>query len=160
MSTSALGPTHSWVHLPPHFSARLLNSKPPLVFEDGCQTRDFVHVSDIVQANILAMESDAADYRAVNVGTGTPTSVLGVASLLSEHLGYEGAPLILGKFREGDIRHCVADITCARDLLGYRPAVALQEGIPELVRWVSAQRDVLDGTDRAADELRKWGLTE
>ncbi|MCU0611172.1 MAG: NAD-dependent epimerase/dehydratase family protein [Candidatus Eisenbacteria bacterium] len=142
------------------FSARLLNNKPPLVFEDGCQTRDFVHVSDIVQANILAMESDAADYRAVNVGTGTPTSVLGVASLLSEHLGYAGAPLILGKFREGDIRHCVADITCARHLLGYRPTVALHEGIPELVRWVSAQRDVLDGTDRAADELRKWGLTE
>lgn len=142
------------------FSSRLLNNKPPLVFEDGLQTRDFVHVSDIVQANLRAMETDAADYHAVNVGTGSPTSVLQVASLLADHLGYEGAPVILGKFREGDIRHCFANIARARRLLDYRPQVSMSEGIPELVRWVSAQEGVMDGSDRAADELRKWGLTE
>ncbi|MBN1423077.1 NAD-dependent epimerase/dehydratase family protein [Candidatus Fermentibacteria bacterium] len=142
------------------FSARLLNNKPPLVFEDGRQTRDFVHVSDIVQANLRAMETDAADYLAVNVGTGTPTSVLQVASLLADHLGYEGTPVVLGKFREGDIRHCFADISRARHLLGYAPLVSMSGGIPELVRWVSSQEGVMDHTDHAADELRKWGLTE
>lgn len=142
------------------FSARLLNGNPPLIFEDGNQTRDFVHVSDIVQANLLAMETDRADYQAVNVGTGAPTSVLRVASLLSGHLGFEGEPLIAGKFREGDIRHCFADISRARTLLGYEPKVSLPAGIPELVRWVKAQQHVHDGTDQAAEELRRWGLTE
>jgi dTDP-L-rhamnose 4-epimerase len=121
------------------FSARLLNDQRPLIFEDGEQTRDFVHVSDIVQANLLALEGDGADYQAVNVGTGVPTSVRQIARLLAEGLGKNIEPEIVAKYREGDIRHCVADISRARKLLGYEPRVRLDQGIGELLEWVGAQ---------------------
>ena len=134
------------------FSARLLNDQRPMIFEDGDQTRDFTHVSDIVQANLLALKSDRADYQAINIGTGTPTSVLQVASLLAEGLGKEIESDIVGKYREGDIRHCVADISRARDLLGYAPRVKLEEGIHELLEWVRKQR-ANDQVKHATEEL-------
>jgi dTDP-L-rhamnose 4-epimerase len=110
-----------------------------MVFEDGEQSRDFVHVSDIVQANLLALESDRANYQAINVGTGRATSVRAVSRLLAEGLGLDLEPEIVAKYREGDIRHCVADISKARALLGYEPKVSLERGIPELLSWVRAQ---------------------
>ena len=134
------------------FSARLLNNQPPVIFEDGGQTRDFVHVSDIVQANLLALENDGADYHAVNVGTGVPTSVREVAKLLGEGLGKNLEPEIVAKYREGDIRHCVSDISRARKLLGYEPRVTLKQGIPELLQWVSAQ-SAEDQVSKATAEL-------
>ena len=121
------------------FSSRLLNNEPPLIFEDGEQTRDFVHVSDIVQANLLALESDRANYLPVNVGTGVATSIRQVTALLSDGLGKQIEPEIVGKYREGDIRHCVADISRARNLLAYEPRVRLKEGISELLTWVREQ---------------------
>ena len=121
------------------FSARLLNGNRPMVFEDGEQSRDFVHVSDIVQANLLALETDAADYQAINVGTGVATSVREVSRLLAHGLNLDLEPEIVSKYREGDIRHCVADISKAKSLLGYEPQVTLERGIPELLSWVSAQ---------------------
>ncbi len=122
------------------FSSRLLNDQSPVVYEDGEQTRDFVHVSDVVQANLLALETDRADYQAVNVGTGEATSVLYVMKMLARGLGKEIEPEITGKFREGDIRHCVADITRARTLLGYEPKVSVEQGILELLEWVKKQQ--------------------
>ena len=121
------------------FSARLLNGNRPMVFEDGEQSRDFVHVSDIVQANLRALESDRANYQAINVGTGVATSIRTVSRLLAEGLGLDLEPEIVAKYREGDIRHCVADISKARALLGYEPQVSLERGIPELLSWVRAQ---------------------
>ena len=121
------------------FSARLLNKNRPLIFEDGEQTRDFVHVSDIVQANLLALETDRADYQAINVGTGRSTSIRTVSRLLAEGLGLDLEPEIVSKYREGDIRHCVSDISKAKSLLGYEPQVTLERGIPELLSWVRAQ---------------------
>jgi dTDP-L-rhamnose 4-epimerase len=134
------------------FSSRLLNDQPPMIFEDGEQTRDFVHVSDIVQANLLALETDRADYQAVNVGTGRPTSIKQVTRLLSEGLGKNLEPEIVGKYREGDIRHCVADISRARNLLGYEPRVTLERGIPELLDWVREQKPT-DQVAQATAEL-------
>jgi dTDP-L-rhamnose 4-epimerase len=134
------------------FSARLLNDQPPLIFEDGEQTRDFVHVSDIVQANLLALSTDRADYQAVNVGTNRPTSINQVTRLLAAGLGKNLTPEIVGKYREGDIRHCVSDISRARALLGYEPRVTLERGIPELLEWVREQRP-LDQVARATAEL-------
>ena len=139
------------------FSSRLLNNQRPLVFEDGEQTRDFVHVSDIVQANLLALETDRADYQAVNVGTGRPVSIAQIARMLAEGLGRDLGPEVTGKYREGDIRHCVADITRARDLLGYEPRVTLEEGIPELLGWVSEQ-EATDQVMRATAELESRQL--
>ena len=134
------------------FSARLMNDQRPLIFEDGEQTRDFVHVSDIVQANLLALQSNGADYQAVNVGTGVPTSVRQVAKVLAEGLGKNIEPEIVAKYREGDIRHCVADISRARKLLGYEPRVRLEQGIPELLNWVSEQ-SAEDQISKATAEL-------
>ena len=139
------------------FSARLLNDQRPLIFEDGEQTRDFVHVSDIVQANLRALETDRGDYQAINIGTGVATSVRRVSQLLAQGLGKDLEPEIVGKYREGDIRHCVADISRARDLLGYEPRVTLDQGIPELLKWVSKQ-EADDQVSKATTELESRQL--
>ena len=139
------------------FSSRLLNNQVPVIFEDGRQARDFVHVSDIVQANLLALETDRADYEAVNVGTGRATPINDVARLLAEGLGKDLRPEIVGKYREGDIRHCVADISRARRLLGYEPRVTLEAGVPELLEWVRRQ-EATDAVARATAELESRQL--
>jgi dTDP-L-rhamnose 4-epimerase len=139
------------------FSARLLNGNRPLIFEDGEQTRDFVHVSDIVQANLRALDTDRADYQALNVGTGRPTSVRTVCDLLAKGLGLDLEPEIVAKYREGDIRHCVADISKAKALLGYEPRVSLEQGIPELLSWVKAQA-AQDQVESATAELESRQL--
>ena len=139
------------------FSSRLLNGQPPLIFEDGLQSRDFTHVQDIVQANLRAMESDAADFQVINVGTGVATSIGRVAQLLAEGLGVTTEPKTVGRFREGDIRHCFADISRARKLLGYEPTVSLEEGIPQLLAWAREQ-EAVDGVEQAAQELQSFGL--
>lgn len=140
------------------FSSRLLNGRAPLVFEDGRQSRDFVHVSDIVRGLRLAMERDEADYNAINIGTGVATPVGAVGELLAELLDVDIAPEIVGKFRSGDIRHCSADISLARELLGYAPRVTVQAGFRELVTWVREQT-AEDAVERAQHELALRGLT-
>jgi dTDP-L-rhamnose 4-epimerase len=139
------------------FSARLLNGRAPLIYEDGLQTRDFVHVSDIVRANLLALRCEATGGRVYNVGTGRPTSIRRIAELLAERLGLEIAPEICERFRSGDIRHCVADISRARSELGYAPQVALEQGIDEVIEFVRAERP-LDRVEHAAAELVARGL--
>ncbi len=141
------------------FSSRILNGKPPVIFEDGLQSRDFVHVQDIVQANILAMEKKEADYEVFNVGTGTNTSVKGVAEMLIDHIAPDSGiePVIEYKYREGDIRHCYADITKISARLGYKPSVRFEDGIGELAEWVK-QQEAEDGFEAARRELEKHGL--
>lgn len=139
------------------FSSRLLNNEKPFIFEDGGQTRDFVHVSDIVKANLLALETDKADYQPVNIGTGRPLSIGEVAEILSKGLGKDIEPEFVGKYREGDIRHCVADISRARTLLGYEPQVELKDGIQELINWVKEQ-NATDLVAKASSELANRGL--
>lgn len=139
------------------FSARLLNDERPLIFEDGEQTRDFVHVNDIVQANLLALETNGADYQVVNIGTGIPTSVSQIARLLADGLAKRLEPEIVAKYREGDIRHCVADISRARRQLGYAPKIRLEEGIPELLTWVREQTPE-DQVRKATAELESRQL--
>ena len=139
------------------FSSRALNNNPPLVYEDGLQTRDFVHVSDIVQANLLVMDSDAANYGIFNVGTGRPMEIRRVAEILCERVGGPGLrPEVPGKYRQGDIRHCYADIS-AISALGFRPKVSFEEGVQELVEWVRLQ-EAEDRVDQAAAELERRGL--
>ncbi len=140
------------------FSARLLNGWPPVVYEDGRQTRDFVHVRDVVRACRLALERDGADYEAVNVGTGRPVSVLEVASTLARALGRPLKAEIAGRYRAGDIRHCYADITRARRLLGYEPEVSFEAGMAEFAAWAAAQA-APDRWAEAAAELERQGLT-
>lgn len=141
------------------FGGRLLNRKPPVIFEDGLQSRDFIHVSDIVQANLLAMEKAEADYEVFNVGTGRQVTILEVAELLRERLapGLEIRSQIEQTFRQGDIRHCFADITKIRQRLGFVSRVRFVDGIADLVQWVSAQQ-AGDTFESAHDELRTRGL--
>jgi dTDP-L-rhamnose 4-epimerase len=139
------------------FASRLLNGQPPMVYEDGLQSRDFIHVSDVVSALCLALErTDVADV-AVNIGTGRATSIVEVAQLLGQALGVIRSPEIVGKFREGDIRHCVADIGRARRLLGFRPRVPLEEGIAELASWARTVQ-AEDRVAQARAELDARGL--
>ncbi len=140
------------------FSARLMNDHSPLIFEDGCQSRDFVHVSDIVQANLLAMRYDAANHNYFNVGTERAVTVRQVAEVLNQALGKDIEPTMVSKFREGDIRHCVADISRARQVLGYTPRVSFEAGMRELTQWVREQ-PAEDRVQAAAEELAKRGLT-
>jgi dTDP-L-rhamnose 4-epimerase len=140
------------------FSSRLLNRKRPPVYEDGRQTRDFVHVSDVVQANLLALESEAANGRVYNVGTGRATSVLQVAETLAERLDFAEPPEVTGRYRAGDIRHCVADISRIQHELGYRPQVAFGDGLLELLGWLRTQ-SAEDAVETAARELAARGLT-
>jgi dTDP-L-rhamnose 4-epimerase len=141
------------------FSSRLLNRNPPLIFEDGLQSRDFVHVSDIVQANLLAVENDAANYEVFNIGTGRLLTILDVANALIQALHLEITPQIVGKFRAGDIRHCYADISKARQILGYSPNVSFDDGITDLVNWVRTQESQ-DLVSQAVQELEQRGLAK
>jgi dTDP-L-rhamnose 4-epimerase len=139
------------------FCARLLNDRPPLIFEDGLQRRDFVHVKDVARAIGLAAERPVP-YEAINIGSGDALSVTDIADILTRALGKRIEPRILGKYRQGDIRHCFADITKAKRLLGWEPSMTFREGVPELVEWVQSQREAQDGIDSAWRELQERGL--
>jgi dTDP-L-rhamnose 4-epimerase len=141
------------------FSARLLNRKSPLVFEDGCQSRDFVHVSDIVRAILLALHTDDVENDVFNVGTGTPLTVNDVAWTLAREIGVENEPEIVNRYRAGDIRHCYADIAKIRRVLGYEPRVRFADGMRELVSSIR-EEPAADRVDVAYRELAARGLTQ
>ncbi len=134
------------------FSSRLLNDHPPLIFEDGLQSRDFIHVSDIVEGIVRALESDAAVGHAVNLGTGRAVSVGEVAELILAGLDKDIEPERPATYRAGDIRHCFADPTRAEELLGFRARVQLETGVRGLMEWVRTQT-ASDRVDEAAAEL-------
>lgn len=141
------------------FSARIKNNNPPMIFEDGLQSRDFISVHDIAEANIMAMNSSNADYEVFNVGTGRATSILDIALTLSKLYNTTISPEIAGKYRAGDIRHCFADISKIKDKLGFQPKVSFEEGMKELVAW-GAKQEASDGFEDAYGELLKRGLVE
>jgi dTDP-L-rhamnose 4-epimerase len=122
------------------FCARILNDQPPLIFEDGRQSRDFTHVAEIVQANLLVLDRPEANDLVLNVGTGRPTDLIELSALLLEHLRKSERlePEMVGQFREGDIRHCFADISAISEL-GFSPSIQLEDGVEALVDWVSKQ---------------------
>jgi len=138
------------------FSSRIKNNHQPIIFEDGLQTRDFVHVNDIVAANIFVMKNRKADFRVFNVGTGKPTAILEVARILAKLHGKEIDPEIAHKFRAGDIRHCFADMS-AMKALGFRPKVDFAQGMKDLVSW-SRVVDAEDRAEAANRELEKRNL--
>jgi dTDP-L-rhamnose 4-epimerase len=141
------------------FASRLLNDKPPMIFEDGRQRRDFVSVKDVANACLLALERPEVGYESINVGSGTSVSVCEIGRRLAEILGKEHIePEVTGEYRVGDIRHCFADITKARELLSFEPAVRLEDGMRELAEWLEGQV-ADDRVDDARAELRQRGLT-
>jgi dTDP-L-rhamnose 4-epimerase len=141
------------------FSSRILNGKPPFIFEDGQQLRDFIHVRDVARACVLALDHSQADYMPINVGTGRSISILEIARTLIELYGKELQPVISQEFRKGDIRHCYPDITRAERLLGFKPEIQLREGLTELSAWAGEHGwGSVDLFDRALSELKKREL--
>lgn len=139
------------------FAARMINGQPPLIFEDGEQMRDFVNIHDIVRANMLAMDRSESNGQVINIGCGKAISVKQVATLLAKALGKETAPVVTRKYRVGDIRHCYADLTKARDLLGYEPKITHEEGFSELAEWLAGEQ-AEDKAETMLNELVAYGL--
>lgn len=141
------------------FASRLLNYNAPLIFEDGNQKRDFVSVYDVAKACRLALETPKAIDSVFNVGSGKSYSVQEIARQLAYVMGKSSiVPEITRKYRLGDIRHCFADISRAKEVLGYEPEVDLQEGLYEYTDWLSTQI-AMDMVDKAHSELEARGLT-
>ena len=140
------------------FASRLLNGQRPLVFEDGHQRRDFVHVEDVARAFALALEEPAAAGQVFNVGSGHDRSILEIGTALADAMGRgELAPETVGKARAGDIRHCFCDVSRARDALGFTATKDFAEGLAELSQWV-ARQTAQDHVERARRELEQRGL--
>lgn len=139
------------------FCTRLLNGLPPVLFEDGEQTRDFSFVEDIARANLLAASTDALDGLPVNVGSGRGVTIREVAGQIAEALGIRIAPEINGEFRPGEMRHLTSGTERIR-AAGYAPQTSLATGIERYLDWIRKQADVKDYFSEAADILRKKGI--
>ena len=139
------------------FCTRLLNDLPPILYEDGEQTRDFSFVEDIARANLLAAETDALDGFAVNVGAGRGVPIREIAEHISNALGIQIAPEAKGEFRPGEMRHLTSDTTRIRGA-GYEPQIDLPTGIGRYLDWIRAQKDIRDYFTEAAEILRHKGI--
>lgn len=139
------------------FCTRLLNDLPPVLYEDGEQTRDFSFVEDIARANMLAAETDKLDGLPVNVGSGEGVSIRKVAEQISDALGIHIAPEARGEFRPGEMRHLTSGTDRIR-AAGYAPQVDLATGIGRYLDWIRQQADVRDYFSEAADVLRSKGI--
>jgi dTDP-L-rhamnose 4-epimerase len=141
------------------FISRLLNDEPPLVFEDGRQQRDFVHVADVADAFLAVLESDAPVWDVFNVGSGTPITIAEMARTLARVLHKDIAPEFLGKYRVGDIRHCFPDISKVEKAFGFKPRRTFDEGMQELISWVKASNvPPVDRSQASLAELEKQKL--
>jgi len=139
------------------FCIRLLNNLPPVLYEDGRQTRDFSFVEDIARANLLAAETDKLDGLPVNIGSGRGTPIHEVAEQLAAVLKIDIAPAIDGEFRPGEMRHLTSDTTLARSA-GYKPTVDLTDGIARYIDWIRTQSDIHDYFSEASEILRNKGV--
>jgi dTDP-L-rhamnose 4-epimerase len=138
------------------FVTRLMNGYGLQVYEDGTESRDFVHVKDIVQACLLALKKEEAVGQVINIGSGEILTLLEIAQIVTQKFnGPE--PVITGQYRAGDIRHCYADLTQARNLLGYKPKIVFKEGVEDLIEGLGKQI-LVDYSAIAEAELIKHGL--
>ncbi|MHA1916677.1 MAG: NAD-dependent epimerase/dehydratase family protein, partial [Promethearchaeota archaeon] len=140
------------------FCTRLLNGHRPIIFEDGLQTRDFVNVKDVCQALFLAMNNQSANGKILNVGTGIPITIKEVAETLIGKINPKLSPIYNQQYRIGDVRHCAADISKIKKLLGFSPKISFNEGIEEYVNWIKTQKNSQDKTGKALCELVEKGL--
>ncbi len=141
------------------FCTRLLNGQPPILYEDGGQTRDLCFVEDIARANLLAATSDKLDGLPVNVGSGRATSVRDLAAIIANELDVNLEPLARGEFRPGEIRSLISDITRIRTI-GYEPQTMIEEGIARYVDWIKTQGAVEDYFAKAEAGLRSKGIVQ
>jgi len=141
------------------FCTRLLNRQPPIVYEDGGQTRDLCFVEDIARANLLVATTDKLDGLPVNVGSGRATSVLDLAGIIADKLDISIAPLARGEFRPGEIRSLISDISRIRSI-GYEPRTTVEQGIARYIDWIKTQGAVDDYFSKAEAGLRAKGIVQ
>jgi len=141
-------------------ASRVLNKKPPIIFEDGEQTRDFVNVKDIARANLLALKWNGQGQEVINIGTGRALSVNQVVAEVIKGLEGKETPVITGRFRAGDIRHCYADVKRAKEILGFQAQIKFEDGLPEFLEWAREEEGVLDLAERCLGELEAKGLVK
>ncbi len=141
------------------FCTRLLNGQPPILYEDGGQTRDLCFVEDIARANLLAATTDTLDGLPVNVGSGRATSVRELAGIIGEQLGVRIEPVARGEFRPGEIRSLISDISRIRTI-GYEPQTTIEQGIERYVAWIRTQGAVEDYFSKAEAGLRAKGIVQ
>lgn len=139
------------------FISRLKNNQPVVIYEDGLQSRDFVSVHDVVSALKLAMRKKSANYQLINIGSGQSTAIKDIAQILSQLLNTPNLLKISQEFRRNDIRHCIADISKAKKLLGWEPKISLEEGLEELIHW-SEKEKASDQFSLAEKQLRSKGI--
>lgn len=139
------------------FISRLKNNKEAVCYEDGSQSRDFVSVHDVVRAFILAMKRDEANGQVINIGSGEPTSIKEIANTIAKSLGKEDLVKISGEYRKNDVKHCYANITKAKKILGWKPKISLEDGFEELIEWGEKEK-AIDSFASAEKELKKKGL--
>lgn len=140
------------------FASRLLNNNPPMIFEDGKQQRDFIHVKDVARACRLALEKPEANAEVLNIGSGNQYTINYIAHQLAKVMDKPTLPEITGKYRVGDIRHCFADIQKAKEILDFEPRIDFEDGLYELAQWLKGQI-ATDNVIRASSELSSRGLT-
>mgnify|MGYP005812969263 CR=1 FL=1 len=140
------------------FSNRMREGLPINIFEDGRESRDFVHVRDVVQGIRLALDAELPPFTVANIGSGSPVSVMEVAQTLRRMLGSSSELRVTGDFRAGDIRHCYADLTLARARLGFEPRVSLEQGMRSFCDWTLTQPAMPDRSEQAQRELAQLGL--
>ncbi|MBQ4794608.1 NAD-dependent epimerase/dehydratase family protein [Pectobacterium brasiliense] len=140
------------------FSTRIKNGNPIKIFEDGLESRDFVYVDDVVEATILGLEKEQANYEVFNVGYGEPVSVLKVANTLKKAYGTSTDISISNNYRLGDIRHNYADLTKIKSLLGFEPKISFEEGISLFTAWVNNQEIQTDDYEKSLIEMKEKGL--
>lgn len=139
------------------FMNRVKNNNPPMIYEDGLQTRDFIFIDDVVEANILAMENPNANYEIFNVGSGVPLTIKSLAEKIYKLCGKEPRVNITQEYRKGDIRHCIADTSKIREKLGWQPKFSFESGLKQLFEWSLSEKSE-DNFDKADKELREKGL--
>jgi len=140
------------------FISRLMNDQPPLVFEDGRQMRDFVHVQDVAEAFATVLDDDREIWDVFNVGSGAPVSINEIAGVLARLLGKNIAPEVLNRYRVGDIRHCFGDISKIERTFGFTPRRSMDEGMEELISWVSHTRAPIDRSAESLEQLSRGRL--
>ncbi|TSC88551.1 MAG: NAD-dependent epimerase/dehydratase [Microgenomates group bacterium Gr01-1014_7] len=139
------------------FLSRLKNSHPPIVYEDGLQTRDFISVYDIADANVVCLDDERSFGKVFNLGTGKPISIKEIAEILAKLLKKNIKPEITEKFRSGDVRHCTADISLIEKILRWKPKWSFEEGMKDLIEW-GEKIEAKDLFDQASKELNAKGL--
>ena len=140
------------------FSTRIKNGNGINIFEDGKESRDFVYIDDVVAATVAGMETPAADGHVFNVGTGVATDVLNVAETLCAQYGIRVPITVSGNYRLGDIRHNFADISLAREILGFEPKWSFEDGVAQFAKWVDGQAVEEDRYDASIEEMKQKGL--